>query len=555
MALCPTKGALKKRGNPLCWRSSAGTKSKAGAAARPGGGRMNVGNLRTRGGPASSASSDDSVPLLRAEAGNAGQADVLPPPEAAGASAGGVTGAEWAAALPPFLFPALGGALFGYDIGATSGAIVGLKDAALSGTDWGPALTALQSGLVVSGSLAGALGASAVALVYGDKIGRRRELQLASALYFAGSLAMWGAPGLNALLAGRLLYGLGIGFAMHGAPIYIAETAPSSVRGTLISLKEGFIVGGILSGYLAGAAFVDTVGGWRDMYALAGPVALVVGAGMTWLPPSPRWLLLRGMPKQLASDALVRLRRSTPAGVEAELAGMVDAAAATRGGGGGVDFGRLTQRGSLRALYAGISLCLFQQITGQPSVLYYATEIFQKAGFSAAADASRISVGLGVFKLLATGVAVVTVDSLGRRPLLLGGISALTGALLVLSALSAGGSEAWLSVIALLVYVGAYQVSFGPITWLIVGEVFPVEVRSAAVGLATITNFGSNFLVSLVLPSVQDALGPSGTYLAFAFLGVASVASVYFTLPETKGKTLEEIEAEFSGPPSSGARS
>lgn len=146
---------------------------------------------------------------------------------------------------------------------------------------------------------------------------------------------------------------------------------------------------------------------------------------------------------------------------------------------------------------------LFQQITGQPSVLYYATDIFQRAGFSSASEATQLDVILGSFKLFMTGAAVLVVDKLGRRPLLLAGVSALTLALVALGVLTSGGegSNPYGCAAALLVYVGAYQLSFGPIAWLMVGEVFPADVRTAAVGAATITNFGSNFLASSLFSS------------------------------------------------------
>jgi len=161
---------------------------------------------------------------------------------------------------------------------------------------------------------------------------------------------------------------------------------------------------------------------------------------------------------------------------------------------------------------------LFQQITGQPSVLYYAGRIFQEAGFSSSGAATGVSVVLGVFKLVMTGIAVATVDSWGRRPLLLYGVSGIVGALLLLGSTQAGlvpipdGAAAWANLMALLIYVGAYQLSFGPVSWLIVGEVFPLRVRGQAIALATLTNFASNFCVSLVLPSLQELYGPSGAW-------------------------------------------
>ena len=191
------------------------------------------------------------------------------------------------------------------------------------------------------------------------------------------------------------------------------------------------------------------------------------------------------------------------------------------------------------------SLIVFQQITGQPSVLYYATKIFQDAGFPAAEQATAVSVGLGVFKLLMTFVAVAFVDSAGRRPLLLGGISVILLSLVVLGAAasaSASSATALVSVAALLLYVGAYQVSFGPIAWLVVGEIFPLSIRNQAVAISTLTNFGSNAVVSQVLPSVQASLGQGNTYFVFAAIAAVALAVVAAIVPETKGRTLEEIQ-------------
>ena len=204
----------------------------------------------------------------------------------------------------------------------------------------------------------------------------------------------------------------------------------------------------------------------------------------------------------------------------------------------------------LRPLYIGLSVVLFQQCTGQPSVLYYATQTFKAAGWSVE-DAANVSVILGVWKLFMTGIAVAKVDSVGRRPLLLGGAGIITACLFALAALNAPGEtqtvfQAQASVAAIFLYVGAYQLSFGPIAWLLVGEVFPSKVRSAAVGVATLSNFGSNFLVSLLLPTARETVGSRGTYLGFASVGVFALVSMYFTVIETRGKTLEDIETELT---------
>lgn len=459
-----------------------------------------------------------------------------------------------AAVVRNFLFPAVAGGLFGWDIGISSGALENITASAAHGGD-GFALSSIQSGQFVSASLFGALTASAVAGAgIGDRLGSRRELALAAALYMIGSVSASAASGFELLVFSKLIYGLGVGFAMQSAPVYIAETAPSSLRGSLISLKEGFIVGGILLGYLASEGVITTDGGWRQLWLEAMPViGLLLAGALTWLPDSPRWIAKNGddvTTRGEARDALVKLRDAKTDAemvkVDKELEEIFQAAAVTKAAVGGSGMIHLFDKQYLRPLYIGLSVVLFQQFTGQPSVLYYATQTFEAAGWSME-DAANVSVILGTWKLFMTGVAVSKVDTLGRRPLLLGGVSVITACLFALAALNPSGetqtvAQAQASLAAIFLYVGAYQLSFGPIAWLLVGEVFPAKVRSAAVGLATLSNFGSNFLVSLFLPTIEENIGLQGTYLGFASVGVLAVVSIYFTVIETRGKTLEEIE-------------
>ncbi|KAM1341778.1 hypothetical protein ACFX13_006276 [Malus domestica] len=375
---------------------------------------------------------------------------------------------SWKSVILPFVFPALGGLLFGYDIGATSGATLSLQSPELSGTAWFN-LSAIQLGLVVSGSLYGALFGSLLVYPIADFLGRRRELITAAVLYLLGALITATAPGLSVLLVGRVLYGLGIGMAMHGAPLYIAETCPSQIRGTLISLKELFIVLGILLGYFVGSFEINAVGGWRYMYGISASVALLMGIGMWVLPPSPRWLLLRAAQgkgpvqeyKEKAIVALSKLRGRPPGDkvserqIEETYVSLKSSYADQEAEGSLLE---VFQGTSLKAFIIGGGLVLFQQITGQPSVLYYAGPILQTAGFSAASDATRVSVVIGLFKFLMTGVAVLKVDDLGRRPLLIVGVSGLALSLFLLSAYYKFlGGFPLIAVASLLLYVGCYQ--------------------------------------------------------------------------------------------------
>ncbi|KAH7687248.1 Sugar/inositol transporter protein [Dioscorea alata] len=458
----------------------------------------------------------------------------------------------WAVMIS-FLFPALGGLLYGYDIGATSGATISIESSTLSGTTWYN-LSSIEIGLVASGSLYGALIGSVLAFTVADFLGRRRELILSSVLYLIGALVTAFASSFPIMVVGRFVYGIGIGLAMHGAPMYIAETAPSKIRGRLISMKELFIVVGMLLGYSFSSLYVNVVAGWRYMYATSSPICLVMGIGMWWLPPSPRWLLLYAIQengrlpeaKEIAICSLCRLRgqpvnASSSEEVDAILAELsyVDEV-------GKATLKEIFQGKCLKALIIGAGLVFFQQVTGQPSVLYYAATILQSAGFSSASDATRVSILLGLLKLVMTGVAVLVVDKLGRRPLLIGGVSTMAISLFLLSSYYALLKDLPLvAVVALLLYVSCYQLSFGPIGWLMISEVFPLRLRGKGLSIAVLVNFASNALVTFAFSPLEALLGTAILFAGFGVITLISLIFIYFIIPETKGLTLEEIEAKI----------
>ncbi|KAF9665554.1 hypothetical protein SADUNF_Sadunf16G0135100 [Salix dunnii] len=486
---------------------------------------------------------------------------------------------SWSSVILPFLFPALGGLLFGYDIGATSGATLSLQSPELSGISWF-SLSSVQLGLVVSGSLYGALLGSLLVYPIADFLGRRRELITAALLYVFGGLLTSFAPGLNVLLLGRLVYGLGIGL------VRFSQTT------LLLKIYLILLFLGILVGFLVGSIQINAVGGWRYMYGFSVPIALLMGLGMWSLPPSPRWLLLRAAQgkgsfqeyKEKAISALSKLRGRPPGDkvsekqIEEALVSLKSAYKEDEPEG---SFLEVFQGPSLKAFVIGGGLVLFQQITGQPSVLYYAGPILQSAGFSAAADATRVSVVIGLFKLAMTWIAVAKVDDLGRRPLLIGGVSGIALSLFLLSAYYKFlGGFPLVAVAALLLYVGCYQaslfsfgcghtslfflslqkkemkklkhselspnkISFGPISWLMVSEIFPLRTRGRGISLAVLTNFGSNAIVTFAFSPLKELLGAENLFLLFGAIALLSLVFVVVIVPETKGLSLEEIESKI----------
>ncbi|XP_027354588.1 D-xylose-proton symporter-like 2 isoform X2 [Abrus precatorius] len=429
------------------------------------------------------------------------------------------------ATILPFLFPALGGFLFGYDIGATSSATISIQSPTLSGISWYK-LSSVEIGLLTSGSLYGALIGSVLAFNVADFLGRRRELITSALLYLVGAIVTAIAPNFPILVLGRIVFGIGIGLAMHAAPMYIAETAPTPIRGQLISLKEFFIVLGIVTGYGIGSLLVDTVAGWRYMFAASSPVAVIMGLGMWWLPASPRWLLLRAIQgkgdaqdlKDTAIRSLIQLHGQAICDSAPQQVDEILEELSCVGEEKEVTFGEMFQGKCLKALWIGAGLVLFQQITGQPSVLYYAASILQSAGFSVASDATRVSILLGFFK-------VISLFLLGSYYIFLDNTAAV-------------------AVVGLLLYVGCYQISFGPIGWLMIAEIFPLRLRGRGLSIAVLVNFGANALVTFAFSPLEELLGAGILFYIFCAIAVASLVFIYLIVPETKGLTLEEIEAK-----------
>lgn len=463
--------------------------------------------------------------------------------------------------LPSFVTAALGGALFGSDIGTSSSVVRILGE----GTSSLGQLSSLEIGQLASVSLGGAVAASASLILIGDKnLGRKDELKIASVLYLVGTLAQSLSPSFATIIVGRIIYGLGIGTAMHVAPLYIAETAPSSLRGKLVSLKEAAIVAGIIAGYLAGAALGDSsssfsfvdVENWRQMFLTALPLEAMMVAGAFFITSeSPRWLALRGR-KEDAEQALIQCQGVDIQEAEDQVAAMIQATSQSKVEAGSVDEDDDSVVGQLkeifgspynkRALYIGVGLVLLQQLSGQPSVLYYANRIFEKAGLGYEA-----AVGVGVFKLAMTIISSFLVENpkFGRRSLLLYGNIGVTASLTALTALygfaGPDGPNTNAIIACILSFVGSYQIGFGPITWLILSEIFPLRIRSAAVSMGTLANFGSNLLVALAFETEREYLGETALFGQFALIAALATAFTVFSVFETRGLTLEEIELKL----------
>lgn len=458
------------------------------------------------------------------------------------------------------------GFLYGYDIGATSFVLHTLSSGAAHGDVWWNDLGPLAQGLLVGAVSAGALAGSHIVLFHlASVIGRRMELRIASALYVAGTLlniasgTIWAEceSGWWALVVGRLIFGAGVGFVMHGAPTYMAEMAPTSIRGAIVSAKETVIVGGIVIGYAIGDALSSSH--WTVLYGLSCLAALPMCLLTFIVPRSKRWLLMRGQREEakrsmqfvyrgnvdaefhrlattIASNQFHK-QPSTPAAAEGDSCRALLES-------------RLFAPEIRPALTTALGVILFQQLSGQPSIISYATILFAAAGWS-----GHATVVTSVLMLIVSSVTVAMVDRVGRKRLLLA-CSTVMGTTLGLLALlfwnwhgEFGSFEKTLVLLAMFVYIGGYQLGFGPITWLLVSEVFPGDVRGPATALGVECNYLLNFLVQFLLPLLQAQWGWGPVFGVFSMAMVVGFWFIQQYVPETTGLSLEAIEAVLQREP------
>jgi SP family galactose:H+ symporter-like MFS transporter len=427
---------------------------------------------------------------------------------------------------------AMAGLLFGYDTGVISGALLFIKQQF--------ALSATMQEVVTSAVLVGAVVGAAAGGTLADRFGRRRIIIAAAVVFALGALGTAVAPAVGWLIAGRIVVGTAIGIASFAAPLYISEAAPSSVRGSLVSLNQLAITLGIVVSYLVDYA-LSGLGAWRWMFGLAAIPATILGTGMLFLPDSPRWLVSRKMLDK-ARTVLERIRDTTH--VDDELGDIQRSEQVQTG-----EWAELLQPLVRPALVVGIGLALFQQVTGINTIIYYAPTIFEFAGLGSAAVSILATVGVGVMNVLMTIVAIRLVDRVGRRPLLLIGMAGMILSLGVLglafllpNLLSVLG---WIAVGSLVIYVGSFAVGLGPVFWLLISEIYPLKIRGLAMSIASIVNWGANLVVALTFLTLTQVLGRPGTFWLYGLVGVGAWLFAYFLVPETKGRTLEDIEEHW----------
>ena len=433
------------------------------------------------------------------------------------------------------MITAIGGFLFGYDTGVISGALLFIE------RDF--QLTPLMEGVVVSAILIGAIVGALLCGPVSDRIGRRRTI-LGTAVVFAIA-SLWAAlvPSAEYLIAARVMLGIAVGAASVIVPLYIAEAAPPKIRGRLVATNQLMITIGILGAYLTNALFAYD-GGWRWMFALGMIPAIALGIGMMFLPETARWLINKGRDEE-ALAVLMRLRDPETAQRELD-----DAITMRESGGSDRRFKLrdLSQRWVRPALIAGIGVSVLGQASGVNTVIYYAPSVFHDTGLGRS-SAILATAGIGVVNVIMTIVGMVLIERAGRKRLLIAGFAVMAASLVVLGAalgpFADSGASGYIAVICLAVYIAAFAVSVGVVVFVLPSEVYPLAIRGAAMSTTLVANWGMNFIVSLTFLSLLQILGSGITFWMYAGVCVLGILYAVFLVPETKGKTLEQLEREF----------
>jgi len=430
----------------------------------------------------------------------------------------------------------LAGLLFGYDTGIIAGALLTITPEF--------SLTNFQAGMVVGAVPIGAVGGAWFASRGSDRYGRRSLILASAAIFIVGAIASGIAEQSSLLIISRVVIGFGIGVASAVAPVYISEVAPSNMRGSLVTFFQLAVTVGILLAYLVGLAFSNVDEGWRWMLGLGAVPALFLFVGVLRLPQSPRWLIMQGR----HDDAAAALRRVRPDGQEAlELELEEIRTSMTRGveTGGWRDLLRPAVKA---ALLVGIGLAILQQITGINTVIYYAPTIIQDTGIDSDSSAILASLGVGIVNVLMTIVAVKLLDKQGRRTMLFIGVAGMSLSLFLLGGAFIGDTGTLTTIIAigsLMLFVSSFAISLGPIFWLLNAEIYPLSVRSKAASAGTMTNWFFNFAVSLTFLPLIAAAGQTGAFWIYGSVGLVTLWFCWKFVPETKGRSLEQIETIF----------
>lgn len=441
------------------------------------------------------------------------------------------------------LIASLGGFLFGYDTAVISGTLALVRGQF--------ELNAAMEGWYVSSALVGCIIGVSGAGWLSDRYGRKMVLLLTGALFSISAIGCALSASFAMLVWYRWIGGVGVGIASMLSPMYISEISPPSIRGRLVTLYQFAIAIGILSSYFVNAwllrsaevpgfpsmpamhlIFKEEV--WRGMLGMEAIPAMAFFLMILFIPRSPRWLVVKGRMDK-ARKILVRLTNETMA--EREIREIEETLALEKG-----SWRLLLEPGIKMAVFIGVALAVLQQFTGIDAIIYYGPRIFEEAGF-ALSEALGGQVVIGIINVTFTVIAIFTIDSLGRKKLLLLGTSGMLITLVFIGILfAAGKAEGMLLLSLVLVFIACFAFSLGPVVWVLLSEIYPNRIRGRAMSIATIAVWIGTALIGQLIPLSLDNLGPHITFWIFAFFCLPTLYIGWKLLPETKGKTLEEIE-------------
>ncbi|KAF8020414.1 hypothetical protein BT93_G0968 [Corymbia citriodora subsp. variegata] len=452
--------------------------------------------------------------------------------------------------------------VLGYDIGVMSGAIIYIKED-MKITD---VQVQIVMGIINVYSLLG----SAMAGQTSDWIGRRYTIVLSGAIFFAGALLMGLAPNYAFLMFGRFVAGVGVGYALMIAPVYTAEVSPASSRGFLTSLPEVFINVGILLGYVSNYAFskLPLKLGWRLMLGVGAVPSVAIAFGVLAMPESPRWLIMRGrlgdgkrvLEKTSNSKEEVMLRLAdikAAAGIPEECVDDVVKVTKRSSTGESMSAWRdllIRPTPSVRhILICGIGIHFFQQSSGIDAVVLYSPRIFEKAGITSADKMLLATIAVGFVKTIFILIATFLLDRFGRRPLLLSSVGGMILSLIPLGVCltvinNSHTKLPWavaICVASVLSFVAFFSIGLGPITWVYSSEIFPLRLRALGCAMGVAVNRVTSGVLAMTFLSLYKAITIGGVF--FLYAAIASVAFVFFyvLMPETQGRTLEEMGQFF----------
>lgn len=439
------------------------------------------------------------------------------------------------------LVAALGGFLFGFDTAVISGTVSLVK------SDF--SLNAVSEGWFVSCALLGCIIGVSFSGKLSDKYGRKIVLIISAILFLVSALGCMLTSSYTELIIFRLVGGLGIGVASMVSPLYISEFSPSRYRGMMVSLYQLALTIGIVLAYFSNAYLANHTNDnyspgilqhifsaevWRAMLGLGGVPAAIFLVSLFMVPESPRWLLLKGK-EEKAKAILIKIDGPEAAANEIKAFKEQDDSDDT-------SLKELFKPVYRKALWIGLLLPFLSQVCGINAVIYYGPRILEQAGFTLN-NALGGQVTIGLVNVVFTFVAIFTIDKWGRKPLLFVGVGGAVISLIIIGALFALGitSGPWI-LIFILAFIACFAFSFGPVCWVVVGEIFPNAVRGKAMALATLSLWIGNFLVGQLTPVMLERLGSSGTFWVFALCCSPALWLTWKLIPETKGRSLENIE-------------